>query len=92
MRHIFSRGALLNQTTWPLVTELESKHITAMIRRHVAISFCKPKVERIFYDHKQAERIIDIHCGLALHVYMIIGMYYHNQQVPIHCVEFVGRG
>ena len=52
-RHVFNRvggwgggggAALLNQTTWPLVTELESKHITAMIRRHVAISFCKPEV------------------------------------------------
>ena len=43
-RHVFSRGALLNQTTWSLVTELESKHTTAMIRRHVAIRFCKPKV------------------------------------------------
>ena len=43
-RHVFSRRALLNQTTWPLVTELESKHTTAMIRRHVAIRFCKPKV------------------------------------------------
>ena len=28
---------------------------------------------------------IDMCCGLTLHVYMIIGMDYHNQQVPIHC-------
>ena len=43
-RHVFSRGALLNTTTWLLVTELESKHITAMIRRHVALILCKPEV------------------------------------------------
>ena len=24
-------------------------------------------------------------CGLSLHVYVIIGMDYHNQQVPIRC-------
>ena len=27
----------------------------------------------------------------ALHVYMIIGMHYHNQQVPIHCGQRITK-
>ena len=45
------------------VTELESKHITAMIRRHVAISFCKPEVVtmKIAFDIDMSVDDVNIH-------------------------------
>ena len=71
-------------------TKLDGKHTTVVIRRHVAIRIYEPKVVTYFLSPRTAERIIDKSCGfirtcIICTRYMIIGMDYHIEQVPMCC-------
>ena len=68
-------------------TKLEGKHTTVVIRRHVAIRIYEPKVVTHFLSPRTSGANFMTSCGFIRTCiytwYMIIGMDYHIEQVPM---------
>ena len=76
-------GAITKTTLTP-VTNLEGKHTTVVIGRHVAIRIYEPKVVTHFLSPRTSGANFDTSCGFIRTCictwYMIIGMDYHIEK------------